>query len=163
MRVSHLMGIAVGTLLLASCASEAELGPPIDRCVAPPSDATLEVSEFALVLEPNPVAAGAEAVLVIPGDDLPDDTVGGAGAMWQCWTGTQWESTHQILRPFASETGEARYLAPGTVATVPAVGLPVPNSYQVRLPDVQPGTYRIVDEVWPEGESRTGRVVVIIE
>ena len=163
MRVPRVLGVAVGVLLLASCASEAELRPPIDRCGDPPSEAVLEASQFVLVLDPNPIKAGAEADLTVSGEDLPSDTSGGAGALWQCWTGTQWESTHQILRPFASQTGEARYIEPGTVATIPAVGLPIPNSYRVLVPDVPPGTYRIIDEVWAEGESLTGIVVVVVE
>ena len=158
------MGIAVGVLLLASCTDQGESLPPIERCGTPPADATAESSQYALVLEPNPIGAGAEADLVISGDGLPDDSVGAAGALWQCWTGTQWESTHQILRNFASQAGEARYIEPGTVVTIPAVGLPIPNSYQVRVPDAPPGTYRIVDEAQGEsGESRTGIVVVVIE
>ena len=43
---------------------------------------------------------------------------------------------HQILRPFADVHAEGRYIEPGTEPTTPAIGLPVPNSYEVVIPDV---------------------------
>jgi hypothetical protein len=103
------------------------------------------------------------AVLTVDYQGVAEDPVGGAGALWQCWTGTAWEPTHQILRPFSSGHGETRYIEPGTEPTVPAIGLPVPNSYRVVVPDVPPGLYRIADEIWVDGEGLAGFEVVIVE
>lgn len=133
---------------------------PLDRCTDPPADALAEVSRFALDLEPNPISPGGEATLIVGFDDAGADPVGGAGALWQCWTGAEWESTHQILRPFASPDAEARYIEPSTEPTIPGVGLPVPNSFEVVVPDVAPGVYRIAGEIWADGERLVGLVVV---
>ncbi len=68
-----------------------------------------------------------------------------------------------ILRPFNPGDAEARYIEPGTEPTIPAVGLPVPNSYEVVVPDVAPGVHRIADEVWADGERLVGLEVVVVE
>lgn len=68
-----------------------------------------------------------------------------------------------ILRPFNPGDAEARYIEPGTEPTIPAVGLPVPNSFEVVVPDVPPGVYRIADEVWADGERLVGLEVVVVE
>lgn len=153
----------VALVLLASCSGSQEPTAPLDRCTDPPADALGEASEFALDLVPNPIPPGGEATLEVGFDVAGADAVGGAGALWQCWTGTEWESTHQILRPFASGDAEARYIEPETDPTIPAIGLGVPNTYEVVVPDVPAGAYRIVDEIWADGVQLVGLEVVVVE
>lgn len=123
-------------------------------CLEPPASELSAESRLVLALDPNPTPAGQEATLSLSlteaeitrriAEGLPADVVGGAGAAWQCWDGSRWVDTHQIVRGFA---GEPRTLAvaPGQTTTIPAIGLRLPNSYQILIPDVPPGLYRIED------------------
>lgn len=92
-----------------------------------------------------------------------DEFVGGAGATWQCWTGDEWERTHQLMRDVWDNGPATNYIEPDTTVTVPAIGLVVPNSYAVAIPDLPPGIYRIADEAWLAGEPLTGLVIVTVE
>ena len=129
-------------------------------CVDPP-DSELEVdSPLDLTVEPNPVAAGGSATLSIGRGELPENSNIGAGAAWQCWKGTAWVDTHQIVRAFAPGYGEAIAVVPGVDTTIPAVGLEVPSSYPIKIPEVASGTYRIVDDASGPGGTVTGFVIV---
>lgn len=159
----HSFFVVVALFLAASCSGSQESTSPLARCTDPPADALGEVSEYALDLIPNPISPGGEATLEVGFDVAGADAVGAAGALWQCWTGAEWESTHQILRPFTGGDGEARYIAPGTEPTIPAIGLGVPNTYEVVVPDVAPGVYRIADEIWADGVQLVGLEAVVVE
>jgi len=133
-------------------------------CVDPP-DSELEVdSPLDLTVEPNPVAAGGPATLSIGRGDLPENSNIGAGAAWQCWKGAAWVDTHQIVRGgFSHRPGgeaEAIEVEPGVDTTIPAVGLEVPSSYPIMVPEVAPGAYRIVDAASSPGTTVTGFVIV---
>ena len=130
-------------------------------CTEPTQAALAAVSDFDLTLSPNPATAGSEATLSVEYDG-PGEAAGGAGALWECWTGEEWEPTHQILRDWAGGSGSP-YIEPGTTPTIPAVGLMVPNSHNVAIPDVKPGVYRIRDEIWVAGEGLTGLAIVRVE
>jgi hypothetical protein len=128
-------------------------------CVDPPATELEVDSALDLTVEPNPVAAGGPATLSIAQGDLPAHSIVGAGAIWQCWKGTAWVDTHQIVRAFSRGYGDAIELEPGVAPTIPAVGLEVPSTYPIMIPDVVPGIYRIVDTAFNKGDV-TGFVIV---
>ena len=84
--------LAMASLVGVGCSATNDSSPPIERCAEPPQDALSEASDFILELSPDPVAAGDLATLSVSYDG-DGDPVDGAGAEWQCWTGTEWEST----------------------------------------------------------------------
>jgi len=143
-------------LLLASCSVSA--GGV--SCVEPPASELAQVSPTVLTVEPNPVAAGSEAMLSIAADGLPDDALAGAAALWQCWNGSEWIDTHQIGRGWDGAPWTQELTTDETFA-VPAIGLQIPNSYPILIPEVKPGLYRIEDVAGsPGGVDVTGFVFV---
>jgi len=155
--------LAVSLLLIAvTGCSSSEVSPPIERCTEPPQSALSETGDFVVELSPNPVAAGEQAVLSVSytGDG---GTLDGAGAEWQCWTGSDWESTHQLLKDWTGDGPGTRYIEPGTEVTVPAIGLPIPDAYTVLIPDVPSGTYRVYNEGVIDGEPAPGYATVTVE
>jgi hypothetical protein len=118
------------------------------------------VSPLALTVEPNPVVSGSGAVLSLGADGLSDDFIDGAGASWQCWNGTEWIATHQVIKNYGGGARTSK-VEPGATTAVEAIGLPIPNSYPIHIPNVAPGTYRIEDRVVrPGGVDIVGFVVV---
>lgn len=51
-------------------------------------------------------------------------------------------------------------LSADTDVGIPDIGLSVPNSYQVLIPQVAPGTYRITDRIFGTGSTLTAHVAV---
>jgi len=100
-------------------------------------------------------------MLTIAADGLPDGALVGAGAAWQCWSGSEWVDTHQIVRGFYDGHGTTLEVGPGETTTIPAVGLPIPNSYPILIPDVEASTYRLADEaIQPGSPAISGWVIV---
>lgn len=119
-----------------------------DECTDPPEDELLtDDSAFEVTVEPNPVVAEAEATLsVSPSEETPRDFIGGLGADWECWNGSEWVQTHTLVR---GANGPAAVVDLSTDATIaiPDLGLQVPNSHPIVIPDVAPGTYRLTDRL----------------
>ena len=86
----------------------------------------------------------------------------GASASWQCWNGSSWEITHQLIRggSFGGAEAEALAVIPGVTTTIPAIGLEVPSEFPIAIPDVAPGTYRIEDRVHAGQDFLIGFVIV---
>jgi hypothetical protein len=127
----------------------------------PPPSELEQTSALALSVEPNPVTVGSHAALSIEFDGLPADAAVGAGAEWQCWNGSQWVTTHRIVRAFTDQEPVTLEVPPGATTTIPAIGLNIPNTYQILIPHVIPGMYRIADRALvPEGEETAGFVLV---
>jgi hypothetical protein len=117
-----------------------------------------------LSIEPNPVEAGEVAVLAVELGDLPNDALVGAGVEWQCWDGSGWVPTHQVVRGFDGNEPVTNEAPPGATTEVVAIGLSIPNAYDIVVPDVAPGRYRIADRaVVPRGDETPGFVIVIVE
>jgi hypothetical protein len=127
-------------------------------CGDPPATEVARESSLIMSLEPNPVVAGSQATLSVAPGSFSGGGMVGAGAQWQCWNGTQWVDTYQIVRGFGSGSAVTLKVQPGATTTVPAIGLPIPNSYPIIIPDVKPGIYRIRDTVEPD--LATGFVIV---
>jgi hypothetical protein len=118
-----------------------------------------------LSLEPNPVPPDSEATLTVtPGADF-DDRMVGASLEWQCWDGTAWVPTHQLFRsPHFQGGAGALEVEPGGTTAAPAVGVPLPTSDTILIPDVPAGTYRIVDRALaPDGTDLLGSVRVEVQ
>jgi hypothetical protein len=78
------------------------------------------------------------------------DIVTGADALLQCWNGSRWVDTHQLLKyPFGPDGSPAAIaLGPDVTVTTPAVGLIIQEQpFTIVMPDVPNGTYRIKDSV----------------
>jgi hypothetical protein len=144
-------------LLVASCSGSSDSDV---ECVEPPTSELEQTSELALSVEPHPVDGGAKATLSIELDGLPADTIVGAGVEWQCWDGSDWAPTHQIIRAFGEFEPVTNEVAPGATTAVVAIGLSVPNSYEIIIPDVAPGIYRIADHAIVPGGEVSGFVMV---
>ncbi|MGH8924708.1 MAG: hypothetical protein ACRDWA_08770 [Acidimicrobiia bacterium] len=104
--------------------------------------------------------AGAAATLSIELDGLPADAIVGAGVEWQCWDGSEWVPTHQIIRGFGEIEPVTNEVAPGATTAVVAIDMSVPNSSVIIIPDVAPGTYRISDRAIVSGGEVSGFVMV---
>jgi len=93
-------GLVLGSL--NACSADAITSAPVDeRCVSPPAAALDEESAVALTINPNPVSPGSEAVLSVSSEGLPADALHGIAALWQCWNGSEWVSTHALFRGVA--------------------------------------------------------------
>ncbi|MCL1593933.1 MAG: hypothetical protein M3132_06235 [Actinomycetia bacterium] len=129
-------------------------------CMSAPEDQRHSTSAFPLSVSDNPVHPGATITLNIgstvtqtlaQSTDLygSDRGVTGYGSTWQCWNGSEWVNTHLLVHDGETLTGK-----PGSTTTVPAIGIPVPGSFSIVVPDVDPGWYRIAANIWvdqPEG------------
>jgi len=130
------------------------------NCQEPPAGELTAESAIEIVITPNPVAPGSEASLLITGEGLPDKAATGAGAFWQCWDGSQWVDTHHIVKELVGVAYRTRELTPGATWTIPAVGYVLPSSRPILIPNVPPGTYRVVDSVFVDGTEITGFAIV---
>lgn len=137
--------VIVGVMLVACSSPSARTG----GCSRPPVDAMTN-SPVPVVVNPNPVAAGSVAELTVEiGGGVGESDIVGAGVEWQCWDGSGWRVTHQVVRGFSGDP-VTEAVDPGTATTVPAVGLPVPARHPILVPMVDPGIYRIWEEVIAE-------------
>ena len=138
------------------------------ECELPPeSEQAFPDSDFVLTIAPNSVAPGMEADLVIEiAEDAPDDLrdapegeiVTGAGALLQCWDGSAWVETHQLLKDgFGPDNSPAAIgIGPDVTVTIPAVGLLLEDQpYIIVTPDLPPGIYRVEDSVFVGSSGRS--------
>lgn len=128
--------------------------------MAPPQAEIDRMSPVTMTVEPNPASAGEPATLAVSGEGLSSEATIGAGVIWQCWDGTGWITTnYQIVRGF-NGAPQTELIAPGTDSTIAGIALPVPNEYAILIPPVEPGLYRIADQITDTGTSHTGFVIV---
>jgi hypothetical protein len=160
--VTRLVAAATAAvLLLSGCASETT--PEGLTCIEPPATEVTADSDLVLAVEPNPVETGGEATLTLERGGLSSHTVAGAWVHWQCWTEESgWVDTHVIVRGFNATAMRTVEMEDGSEIFVELVGLTVPNSYRILIPDVTPGTYRIVDRVNENRSEVTGSVIVVV-
>jgi len=149
-------------LVTAACADTGEASPTsvVASCEEPPADEVTTESDLEMSVSSNPAAAGDVVELTVVPSDLPDDSVVGVDAEWQCWDGTMWVTTHIVYRGFGDNAGQTIPVNPEFQIQVPSIGLTIDDGYPMVIPRVEPGTYRIEDEVLAGGESVTGFVVV---
>jgi len=128
-------------------------------CQSVPIEELPERPPFKLRLDPDQVEAAGTASLEIdrmrPGDSAS------WGGSWECWTGTEWVATHQIEHGRTeADPGAALPIHPAAITTMPAIGYPIPDTFQITIPDVPPGWYRIREEISTKGETVVGYLAV---
>ncbi|MEX2625192.1 MAG: hypothetical protein WD651_15860 [Acidimicrobiia bacterium] len=133
------------TLLIVACTVQTKLHPP--ECNrGPPPEELEKRSEVMISLEPNPLRSGERAVLSIDvGGAMREGDAVSQSARWGCWNGVRWVGTYQVIRDIGGQT-EPNRIKPGSVTTVVGIWFPVPSEYEVTIPAVPTGIYRISDE-----------------
>lgn len=164
MGVQPLMKKTLAVLLVvavSACASPA--ATPGEECVEPPAGEVEPDSEFDVSVEPNPVAAGGTATLSADLAGEFSDYTGGLAAAWECWNGTEWAQTHVLVRAFDGNEPDVIDLSTDPTVAIPDIGLVIPHSHEITIPDVAPGMYRVTDQLFGAGESLNGHVIVEVE
>lgn len=159
--LSLIVLIATTACATSTSSSSTTTSRSAEVCIEPPADQLDFESNFELTLDPNRVHAGSEATLSTDMVDASTDYIGGAGASWECWNGTEWMPTHIVVRAF-NESSPAGVidLAEDTNYGVPDIGLTLPNSFTILIPDVTPGKYRITDQLYGGPEQLVAHVIV---
>lgn len=149
-------------LVATACTSSAEPSTTTSEgpCTDPPASELEFDSEFDISLDPNTVGPGDGATLSVDFEgQSPGDYIGGAGMSWEWWNGDKWVKTHILVRAFNESTQPSVIdLSTGEDVGVPDIGLTVPNSYEVLIPQVAPGTYRIADRIFGPDSTLTAHI-----
>ncbi len=153
----RLIAFGLAAVLASACTSSSDDSG--FGCESAPEAQRHSASEIPLSVSTNPAAAGDAIALYVGSNETPgpDNIVSGVamtgyGSSWQCWNGTDWVSTHLLVHG-SSEPGETLPGEPGVTTTVPAIGLVVPFPYQVTVPAVAPGWYRIQTRITQDGDG----------
>jgi hypothetical protein len=117
--------------------------------VSAPVDLRHSYSEFPLSLDENPVVAGSTTTIRIGSmvtlDQYPELEDWGDtefAARWECWTGSEWVGTHLLVY-----NGETVGGGDPTVDTTFLAYIQLlPNAFEIIIPDVRAGWYRLVAE-----------------
>lgn len=149
-------------LVAVACvsASDSSTTSAVAACEEPPPDELATESGLGVEVSPTPAAAGDVVELAVMQFGLPEDSIVGVDAQWQCWDGAMWVTTHIVYRGFGDNAGQTIPVNSEFQIRVPSIGLALDEGYPIVIPVVEPGTYRIADEVLAGGESVTGFVVV---
>jgi hypothetical protein len=134
------VAVGVSALLAGACTT---VGTSSGDCLNPPKSATEFESEFEIVISPNPVVAETEAIYTIEHSGLPASV--GVATSWECWDGVQWVETHLLIKGDNNSGPYTVEVSPSSTVTLPGVALPIPNSFTLRIPRVEPGSYRITE------------------
>ena len=152
--------VVVATACSSGGATTTTTPPPDIACEEPPADELEDPSAIAMSVQPNPAAPRETVSLTVSSQGLPDDSLGGVDARWQCWDSSQWVTTHAVYRGFGDNSGQTIPLNSEFQIRVPSIGLDLDQAFPIVIPQVEPGTYRIEDEVIVDDESFTGHVIV---
>ena len=125
------------------------------RCQPPPAAEIEAPSLITMTLDPNPVTAGMMATLQVSDAGLPGAMIG-LDAVWQCWDGSQWIDTYQLVRAVDPFQAQAILVEPGATTTIAGLGVPLPSIAGILIPGVPPGIYRI----WDEAGNTPGHLIV---
>lgn len=156
-----ILATAVVATACSSGATTTTTTPPPDlACEEPPSDELEDPSTIEMTVQPNPAAPRETVSLTVSSQGLPDDALGGVDARWQCWDGSQWVTTHAVYRGFGDNPGQTIPLNSEFQIRVPSIGLDLDQGFPVVIPQVEPGMYRIEDEVIIDDEPLTGHAIV---
>lgn len=155
-----LAAVVVATACTSGAATTTTTPPPDIVCEEPPAEELQNPSTIEMSVEPNPAPPRETVSLTVSSQGLPDDARGGVDARWQCWNGSQWVTTHAVYRGFGDNPGQTIPLNAEFQIRVPSIGLDLDEGFPIVIPQVEPGTYRIEDEVIVDDESFTGYVMV---
>lgn len=159
--------LVVVAVVAASCTSVSvspttAAGTPVS-CDQPPPEELQAESTLSLSVDPNPASPRQTVALTVSSEGLPEDALGGVDARWQCWSSGEWVTTHAVYRGFGDNPGQTIPLNTEFQIRVPSIGLELDEGFPVVIPQVDPGTYRIADEVIVDGEAVPGFVIVAVE
>jgi hypothetical protein len=150
-------------LITVACATTAGTSTTATTtCESPPADQVSVESDLDMAVSPNPARPRQVVQLTVSRADLPEDSVVGVDAEWQCWDGSHWATTHIVYRGFGDNAGQTIPVNSEFQIRVPSIGLALDAPYPIAIPQVEPGTYRIADEALADGALMTGFAVVEI-
>lgn len=131
---------------------------PAPSCqTAPSSNLDVSGSAFDMRVSSSPARAGQIIELFIGRGR--EDNITGIPTLWQCWDGTDWINTHVGTKVSRATSGDPEVYRVESSPRFAAIGIGVPDTFRIRVPDLPPGTYRIEDYVG----SERGWVIVEIE
>lgn len=152
--------VVVVTACSSGTATTTTTSPLGVACESPPTAAVETDSTLDISVSPNPAGVRETASLTVSSQGLPPDALVGVDAQWQCWDGSGWATTHAIYRGFGDNPGQTIPLNTDFQIRVPSIGLELDEGFPIVVPRVEPGTYRIEDEVIVDGDQVTGFVIV---
>jgi hypothetical protein len=148
-------------LITVACATTAGTSTTAaTTCENPPANEASVESDLDMAASPNPARPGQVVEFTVSRADLPEDSVVGVDAEWQCWDGSHWATTHVVYRGFGDNAGQTIPVNSEFLIRVPSIGLTLDAGYPIVIPQVEPGTYRIADEALADGARMTGFAVV---
>ena len=127
-------------------------------CQHPPT--ADQVSELEVTVEPMVPSPRDVVNLTVAQGDLPADASVGVDAMWQCWDGSDWVTTHVVYRGLGDDAGQTIPVNDSFQIHVPSIGLALDQGYPIVIPQVEAGVYRIEDKVVLEDGEVGGFVLV---
>ncbi len=158
----RLLVTLVAVTVACSPATDPTTTPPPSSgtCTQPPASEVDATSVLDIRVEPAPTTPLGEALLVVASEGLPEGALAGVDAGWQCWDGAQWVTTHIVYRGFGSNPGQTIPVNQEFQIRVPSIGLGLDQGYPIVIPPVDPGTYRIEDEIIVDDGTVPGFVIV---
>ena len=153
---------AVALLIVGGAVAACGGSDEAESTCQPPPAAEIEApSLITMTLDPNPATAGMMATLWVSDAGLPAGAFIGLDVIWQCWDGSQWVDTYQLVRAVDPFTAQAIRLEPGVTTTIAALGVPLPSTAVILIPDVPPGIYRLADQaIQPGPQYIPGHLIV---
>jgi hypothetical protein len=154
--------LATVVLATAACATTADPSTTTlaTICEDPPVDEVSAEPDLTMTVSPNPAEPRQVVELTVTQAGLPEDSAVGVDADWQCWDGSAWVTTHIVYRGFGDNAGQTIPVNAEFQIRVPSIGLALDEGYPIVIPQVEPGTYRVEDEVFVQEASITGFTVV---
>lgn len=159
-RMSRPLVLMALALAVAACGAGAATSTTIGTVVCEEPPSSVETSGLEMSLEPNPVSPREVAHLRVAGGSLPADASVGVDAMWQCWDGEGWATTHVVYRGFGDNAGQTIPVNDTFQIHVPSIGLALDAGYPIVVPAVEAGVYRIADKVIHDETEVEGFVLV---
>ncbi len=152
-------------LVLTACSSSASptsstTSPLAVSCGTPPAAELETESPLQMSVDPNPAGPRETVSLTVSSTGLSEDALSGVDARWQCWDGDDWVTTHAVYRGFGDNPGQTIELNNEFQIRVPSIGLELDVGFPIVIPRVEPGVYRIQDEVIVDDAATTGFVIV---
>lgn len=153
-----LLVLALG---LAACGAEAATPTTgaVDVVCSAPSAAG-QISDLEMTIEPGIASAREVVSLAVARGELPEEASVGVDAMWQCWDGEAWVTTHVVYRGIGDDAGQTIPVNDSFQIHVPSIGLALDQGYPIVIPPVDAGLYRIEDKVVLDDGEVGGFVLV---
>lgn len=154
--------LAAVTLVTAACGAPADIATTTltITCEEPPGDEISAESDLSMTVNPSPARPREVVQLTLDQADLPENSVVGVDAEWQCWDGSAWVTTHIVYRGFGDNAGQTIPVNAEFQIRVPSIGLALDEGYPIVIPQIDPGIYRIEDEAIVAETTITGFTLV---